>query len=173
MTTKYTDGLPAWQGGPELVDRAPWPSKLEYLFKAVSALLASGAWLSLWLGLRSQVVVVTDPVNDLDGGGWAFIGLFLYLPFYCLTALVLVVGAVCLFPRPRTLAPLGAMVGTALGYSVWTLLWRDLWAARPELPEYALAAARLSLASSLAMAIAFTLQRRSLQSPRSGTLNRK
>ena len=156
VNSYYTEGLPRWPGDAELPDRSPWTPWPEYLLKGASALLACAAWLTLWVGLRNSAVD-QRALDDLEAGGRAFLGVFLYLPLYLLTAVVVIAAALSLSPRPRTLAPAVALVSTAFALSAWTMLWRDLWGARPDLPQHSLIATGLSLVSCLPLALALAI----------------
>ena len=154
MTSHFTDGLPRYPGIAELPERSPRIRLPEYLLKGTSALFACAAWLALGIGLHNHTVN-RYALGELEAGGRAATGFFLYLPFYFLTPVVAIAAALSLLPRVWTSGPLIAMVGTALAISVWTMLWGDLWGARPDLPDFSRVAAYSSLVSGLALGLAF------------------
>ena len=163
MTSHFTDGLPRYPdtAEPEGSLRTPWP---EYLLKGTSALFGCAAWLALGIGLHNHTVD-RWAMDELEAGGRAATGFFLYLPFYFLTPVVAIAVAISLVRRGWTSGPLVAMVGTVLATSAWAMLWGDLWGARPDLPDYSRVAAYSSLVSGLALALAFASRSRILLTP--------
>jgi hypothetical protein len=156
-----TDGLPAWPGPPaQEPARSRWPTRPEYAFKAASALLTAAAWLSIGYGLFYGTYDL-HALDELDGGGSFALGVFLYLPYVAMTAVVVGAALVALFPRPRNLVLPAVTVGPVLGFALWTMLWRDLYGLRPDLPLHSSTAALLASLGSAAVGLAHLAQRRS------------